>query len=177
MNSILFFLAILTLSAQKPIDFNTKRLQKEISRCWTIERTEFTILTLGEYPTGKYFQLMQSGNTMGYVYIGRVNSCRTGGCAHPDVAATQSTSEYFDYFVLFNNAKAIVSVVVFNYAATYGHQITARGWLKQFIGFNGEKELTVGKNIDAISGATISVNGITVDIQYRTNKLKQLLGH
>ncbi|MFO7723182.1 MAG: hypothetical protein R6V49_08180 [Bacteroidales bacterium] len=41
---------------------------------------------------------------------------------------------------------------------------TAKRWLRQFIGYNGTSELVVGKNEDAISGATVSVQGITADI-------------
>ncbi len=35
--------------------------------------------------------------------------------------------------------------------------------------------MTVGKNIDAVSGATISVNAITDDITDKTELLKNLL--
>ncbi len=44
----------------------------------------------------------------------------------------------------------------------------AKGWLKQFTGYDGSDTLEVGKNVDAISGATISVYGITLDVQMKT---------
>ncbi len=58
--------------------------------------------------------------------------------------------------------------------ATHGQEITARGWLKQFIGYNGSESLKVDKNIDTISGATISVYAITSDIKLITCLLKSL---
>lgn len=66
-------------------------------------------------------------------------------------------------------------VKVFNYQATHGQEVSAKGWLKQFIGFDGRKPLTVGKNIDAISGATISAYGITLDVQDKTTLLQELV--
>jgi hypothetical protein len=66
-------------------------------------------------------------------------------------------------------------VKIFNYAATHGHEVSAKGWLKQFAGYNGSDTLQVGKNVDAISGATISVYGITLDVQMKTILLKNYL--
>lgn len=57
----------------------------------------------------------------------------------------------------------------------YGQAITAPGWLRQFNGYSGETTLDAGKNIDGISGATISVKVITGDIQQKTNLLKQII--
>jgi Na+-translocating ferredoxin:NAD+ oxidoreductase RnfG subunit len=73
---------------------------------------------------------------------------------------------------LFDKTKSVTSVVVYNYEATHGQEITAKGWLKQFLGYNGSRNLVVGKNIDSISGATISVNAITADIARNTALLK-----
>jgi Na+-translocating ferredoxin:NAD+ oxidoreductase RnfG subunit len=62
----------------------------------------------------------------------------------------------------------VVQVKVFNYQATHGQEITAKSWLKQFIGYQGQKELKVNKDIDSISGATISTYAITEDINKRS---------
>lgn len=59
--------------------------------------------------------------------------------------------------------------------ATHGHEVSAKGWLKQFIGYNGNESLQVGKNVDAIIGATISVYGITRDIKEKTVLLMNFL--
>jgi hypothetical protein len=39
-----------------------------------------------------------------------------------------------------------------------------KGWLRQFIGITG-CELDYGKDIDAISGATISASSLTIEIR------------
>jgi len=64
---------------------------------------------------------------------------------------------------------------VYNYQATHGQEVTNKGWLKQFQGYDGSRSLTVGKSIDAISGATVSVLGITNDVQEKTRLLKQII--
>jgi Na+-translocating ferredoxin:NAD+ oxidoreductase RnfG subunit len=87
----------------------------------------------------------------------------------------KAISEYFDYFMIFDTIPKIKSVKVFNYAATHGQEVTAKGWLKQFIGYSGDSKLTVGKNVDAISGATVSVAGIVTDIEIKTSLLQSLV--
>nr|MDA3853565.1 FMN-binding protein [Bacteroidales bacterium] len=106
---------------------------------------------------------LDSNCTIKYIYIGRVNSCRTGTCS-----VDEDLAEYFDYIILFNTDKSVVQVKVFNYQATHGQEITAKSWLKQFIGYQGQKELKVNKDIDSISGATISTYAITEDINKRS---------
>jgi len=66
-------------------------------------------------------------------------------------------------------------VRVFNYQATHGQEVSAKGWLRQFDGYDGSTVLKVGKDIDAISGATISVYGITRDVQERTRLLARII--
>ena len=111
----------------------------------------------------------------GYLHIGRVKTCRAGGCGSPSNYDETNASEYFDYFILFDEKLIVKNIRIFNYQASHGHEITARGWLKQFWGFNGRDTLKVGKDIDGISGATISVYAITSDVQYKNEKLKELI--
>ncbi|MBS3776736.1 MAG: FMN-binding protein [Bacteroidales bacterium] len=116
---------------------------------------------------GKFFKSHHSENVsqVKYIYVGRVNSCRAGGCSSPGMGSSAGKSEYFDYFILFNVEKEVELVRVFNYQATHGYEVTARGWLRQFEGYDGSKNLEVNKNIDGITGATISVEAITRDVE------------
>ncbi|MCF8392078.1 MAG: FMN-binding protein, partial [Bacteroidales bacterium] len=82
-------------------------------------------------------------------------------------------SEYFDYFILFDAAKTVELVRVFNYQASHGQEVTAPGWLRQFVGYGGQEGLVVGREIDAISGATISADGITMDLQKRCRDIRK----
>lgn len=115
------------------------------------------------YPTLLY-RIETDITILGYVYVSRLNSCREGGCnANP--MAQNNEFEYFDYFFITDGAGKVVSVKIFNYQATQGHQVMSRGWLKQFIGFKGDQSLNYGTDIQAVSGATISAKAIIEDIK------------
>lgn len=109
-----------------------------------------------------------------YIYVGRVHSCRAGGCSSPGMGSFQGNSEYFDYIIVFNAEKKVELVRVFNYQATHGYEITARGWLRQFNGYEGSKDLALNKNIDGLTGATISAEGITKDVERVSGILRSL---
>lgn len=112
-----------------------------------------------------------------YIYVGRVNSCRAGGCSNPLINDEQNvvTPEYFEYCILFDARGVVNEVFVYNYQATHGYEITAKSWLKQFIGFDAEEQLEVNNQVDAISGATISVYALTNDVDLKTQLIKQLI--
>jgi Na+-translocating ferredoxin:NAD+ oxidoreductase RnfG subunit len=82
-----------------------------------------------------------------------------------------AVSEYFDYFILYNSSKQVEFVKITAYKATRGHQMASAGWLRQYKKYDGSKPLLVGKDIDAISGATVSVKAINEDIMRVTKQL------
>lgn len=160
--------------AQEAIDYNDRLLAKEIMKVWGISNPQLR-RHAGEgddsrgQEMGDFFVITGSGNSsdIKYAWIGRVNSCRSGIC----MPGGSGTSEYFDYFILFDCNKSIRSVRVFNYQATHGAEVTTPGWLRQFVGYRGEKTLRAGKEIDVISGATVSVDALVEDVQLRTKML------
>jgi len=178
---ILMIITVLSFG-QKPINYNHKKIYKEVGKFLEIEQPELEEIFLPDsivkknHIQGKFYRIPNQNYTSNYhyIYIGRVNSCRQGGCSISMDPAENYETEYFDYFILFDADFAVELTRIYNYAATHGHEVAAKGWLKQFAGFNGTDTLEVGKNIDAISGATISVYGITLDVQMKTEILKDL---
>lgn len=161
----------------KGLDFEDKTLQKEIQKIGGTESPEWKEIPFPDASSvqGKFFSIADLNNQEKFIYVGRVNSCRAGGCSNPSLPASGlETSEYFDYFVVFDTNLSVQQVKVYNYQATHGQEVTNKGWLKQFQGFDGSRSLTVGKNVDAISGATVSVHAITNDIQEKTLLLKRI---
>ena len=117
---------------------------------------------------GKIFNVYSNGQSMGYTYVGRIYSCRSGGCGiepGEQIVSIDEDYEYFDYFIIFDEALSVEKIRVYNYQATHGHEVGGKGWLKQFVGYKGKEKLEYGKNIDSISGATISANAITYNVQ------------
>ena len=132
---ILFFFVLnivsLSVTFSNEIDYEHRALLKALDKMNNNSELteihipqEFEIQLNGE---GKYFQT--SGNEIAYVYVGRVNSCRSGGCSAPGVDVNTSF-EYFDYYIFYDSRGAVEQVKIFNYQATHGQEITLkRDWL------------------------------------------------
>lgn len=185
MNYLLAFFTVLSLwiSGNEPgePDYRNKVLLRELENqgfSTTPEALSVSMQTTetGEMP-GSFFKIHETGETnhTGYLYVGRVNTCRSGGCSSSGTSLSPD-HEYFDYFMVFDELGQVRGVKIFNYQATKGHEITSKGWLKQFQGYTGGM-LSVGKEVDGITGATISVFAITGDIRLRTTMLREYLSY
>lgn len=78
------------------------------------------------------------------------------------IGFSPSKFDNFDFMVLLDNTNKVKLVKVLIYRENYGGEIGSKRWLKQFIGMTEPKNY-----VDAISGATISVNSM----KYSINKL------
>jgi len=179
---ILIFCLLIGLTGfcQNEIDYQNKRLINSLNKNGISGISELEEISGDSKPqnefNGKFFKVIGSKEVsdVKYVFVGRVNSCRAGGCCNALQISGNTESEYFDYFIFFDESKTVKLVEVYNYAATHGYEITAKGWLKQFVGFSAKDTLEVNKDIDGISGATISVFAITSDVQEKTRLLKAI---
>jgi len=90
------------------------------------------------------------------------------------LAVTDAPSKFhrFDYYVLFNDKEEILKVEVLHYRENYGGEICSKKWLKQFVGIDTENYSNFNREIDGISGATISVNSLKYSLLKISNKLK-----
>ena len=167
--------------SQASIDYLPKSLKAELKKAAgeNVELNE--IIPLPEIARtihfGKFFTVSAPSNfsALKYIYVGRVNTCRAGGCAVKHAGNIAEESEFFDYFILYDSTVAVQQIKIYNYQASHGQEVTSSNWLKQFKNYNGKEELIAGKNIDAISGATISVDATTFDIELRTNLLRRII--
>lgn len=167
----------ISVFAQTTTEYKPKALLKNLQKAGINNTSVIKEFLVPESTSinGKFFQIETNNvSQYKYIYVGRVNSCRAGGCSITHNVANEGNFEFFDYYILFDKNKIIQTVKVFNYQSSHGQEITANGWLKQFIGHNGTEPLQVDKNIDGISGATISVYAITLDVGMKTEILKQL---
>ncbi|PLX01827.1 MAG: hypothetical protein C0595_13295 [Marinilabiliales bacterium] len=153
---------------KEELDFPAKRVNREIKRFWKDK-----IVDIKEIKKGIYL-LENENDTLGFLYVGRVNSCRQGGCSI-DGNQEELPFEYFDYFLIIDKDIQLKKVKIFNYQATHGHEVMSSGWLRQFRGYNGKEELKYGRDIEAISGATISAKALNDDVKYTLNQLQKIL--
>ena len=91
------------------------------------------------------------------------------------LAVTDAPSKFhrFDYYILFNDKEEILKVEVLHYRENYGGEICSKKWLKQFVGIDTENYSNFNREIDGISGATISVNSLKHHLLKISNKLKK----
>lgn len=165
---------------QNEIDYQNKRIINGLKKSGIsgFSQLEEINQNLKDHPEiqGKFFRVSNKSEVseVKYVFVGRVNSCRTGGCSISGSAPVNMESEFFDYYIFFDSAKTVKLIEVYNYEASHGFEITAKGWLKQFAGFSGNDTLEVNKDIDSLTGATVSVFAITNDVQEKTKMLKSI---
>lgn len=170
---IIVFLLLPVMLCASP-DASDKGLRRDLDKLYKQGAYELVALEIPEkyQLTGMYYQVTVSGVTKAYVYIGRVSTVRSAS-AHSRARA--SSSEYFDYYILYNTQLMVSNVKILRYLASHGQMVSAPAWLKQFRGYKPGQPLEVGMQVDAISGATISVNSITFDIRKNSSILKQLV--
>ena len=68
------------------------------------------------------------------------------------------------FLSIFNQNGAVYNVSIIKYREQYGGQIKSKRWLKKFKNYTDTSDYTIGRNISAISGATISVHSISKGI-------------
>jgi hypothetical protein len=177
MKQFLFVLYLLAsggvaVNATPPIIID-KALSVEIKK--QLNKTDYSILPIAvpdKYKVnGKFFSLNSAANQqLKYAYMGRVITNRSGNQGEND------GSDYLDYIILYSSTFAIQKVKVVRFSSEHGAEVCSAGWLMQFVGHTPGKSLTVGKNVDAVSGATATVNTFTFDIQSKTYILKEVEG-
>lgn len=168
-------LSFAILGEAQDINFQPRSLAKDCKKLWEVDGVDLKECIVPDslyhdllLDKGKIFTISSDGQSIGYTYVGRIYSCRSGGCGidpGEQVISIDEDYEYFDYFIIFNEQLSVQKIRVYNYQATHGHEVGGKGWLKQFIGYQGKEKLEYGKNIDSISGATISGNAITYNVQ------------
>lgn len=181
-----FLLLFLVSFSPAPREFeaNMKLVRKDLESIFKVEELALEAVGVPDslynnllMDYGFIYNLKDTSGSFGYVYVGRVFSCRAGGCTEDgeeQFTSLDEDFEYFDYYIVLGTDLNVLKVKVYNYQATYGQQICSSGWLKQFVGYRGQEKLDYGKDIDAISGATISANAITYGVQETVRYIKLL---
>ena len=79
-----------------------KKLDKAVKKIWKTENFEiFSDEANNEkncFENGCWLKVRQEEEIIGMIYVGRVNSCRSGGCSI-DMDEESLAFEFFDYFL------------------------------------------------------------------------------
>lgn len=79
------------------------------------------------------------------------------------------------FLVIFSPGGEIRRMDIIRYREPYGGAIASRRWLDQFIGKSSDDEFRVDKEVDSLSGATISVNSITRGVHKLVLVINQII--
>jgi hypothetical protein len=163
------WIGLVSFHPLKESNLPMKKIQKAITKIWKVEAFQLFEHQVDDNSlcdgNGCWLKVVSGDQNLGMVYVGRVNSCRSGGCSIDPSDEEALSFEFFDYFLLSDMKGEVLWVKVFNYQATQGHEVMSRGWLNQFKGLRPGTHITLGNEIDGISGATVSASAITGDIQ------------
>lgn len=146
--------------AQKKVDkviadlFPDKIVEKNLVNLSDNDKAKLSF----DFQNGELYSLSSGDSKIGFAYFSKA----------------PSKFLLFDYFIVFNNSLVIVQSEVLVYREDYGGEIANKRWLKQFEGkINGEN-MEFDKDIDGISGATISCQSMTHGVKKLSKQIHQL---
>ena len=84
-------------------------------------------------------------------------------------------SQPITFVVFFDPEGQVLNSHIVKYREPIGGEVSSKNWLRQFLGKTKESSFKIGKEIDGISGATISVNAVTRGIHRGTIVIDYLL--
>ena len=80
------------------------------------------------------------------------------------------------FLVIFNLDGSIHGTTIIKYREPHGSEVSGENWLSQFNGKNKSFSFDAGEDVQAISGATISVNSVSRGIKKLTILFSEILG-
>ena len=96
-----------------------------------------------------YWTISQNDTTIAYAFIDNV----------------KGKSMPITFMVILDKNGSIINTSIIKYREAYGGEVDNERWLAQFVNRNNNSSYKIGKNIDGITGATISVNSLSKGIQ------------
>ena len=96
-----------------------------------------------------YWKISQNDTTIAYAFLDNV----------------KGKSMPITFMVILNKEGTIKNTNVIKYREPYGGEVGNNRWLEQFNEKNEKSNYNVGKTIDGITGATISVNSLSKGIK------------
>ena len=165
---ILFIGLIFTISDSNTYAYSPKTLKKTEKQ--TRKHFKEATSLIGFMPkhqntqasNSSFFYIKNTQQTLlGMAIITTANGCVVGGCSISNTNETRF--EQFDILSIYNREKELKSLVVLDYPGEHGFEISAKWWLKQFLGSSSAKH-KYRENIDAISGATISAQSVIKEV-------------
>lgn len=146
---------------------SAQKLQQALAEVYPGQRPKLEKLTLDKpdiedtdvlNADGKWFAIREKGLTLGWLMAGRI-----WGKEHE-----------FEYAMIVDTSLKILRVSVLSYPDSNGMAVTGQDWLSGFGRFSSDSLPCYGKNVDALSGATVSGKSLTASVSESLQMLKKL---
>lgn len=175
MKSLFIHIAIIIIViSQMSLSFDEGKIDKVIRQLYKEQLPDKVIVDIPDSLTmqiSTVCKLRLNDNLDGYACYATAFGCKLGGCAKPS-DPNISSYETFDYIVIFNENLAIRKVEIVNYPGAYGYEICRKKWLQQFEGKT--PDLQLGRDVDGVTGATVSAQFLVEDINYLKSFLQKI---
>jgi len=170
---------LLAGSSENHLSVKKRILDKAIHKSLNVKDYSLNILDEINEKEGDFYTINSSYSSEGYLYVGKVESCRIGGCSAEGYEESEIDilNEYFNYFIILDENLRVRNVKIYDYNATYGYEICSPFWLRNFNGVNAEEPIALGVEIDAISGATISSEVLVEDLMNKVNLISSFVNN
>ena len=144
-----------------------KRIDKTFEKLWKDQEVEIISLDFSmivqkelgfKIRKQTLYKIIGNAKHLGYMYLDKA----------------PSKFDKFDYMVIYNPDLTIKAVKVLVYREDYGGEIMSGSFVRQFRGKNSFSKLELGKDIQGISGATISCRAAVEGVKKLTKRIYKL---
>lgn len=122
-------------------------------------------------PKAEFSELNQFESHNNLTVVEILPADKTSPVGWGTITEAKGRFDFFDFLALYNQNKELVHLEILRYPSSHGYQVTSRKWLRQFTGLTTKDTIKVGQQVDGISGATLSVNGLV----QRLNDLSKII--
>lgn len=138
-------ITLLLFSGQSLYDLNKKRVDKALVQSFGDQEIVLSEIEINALAKADVYTIVDpSSNLIGYAIIN----------------VAPSKVDTFTYMTLFEPDGAIRNVTILVYRENYGGEIASKRFLRQYVGKKAGENMEYSKDIDGISGATLSVRSL-----------------
>ena len=149
--------AATSLNAQSLLEVNKKKINKMLGK-WSEEYSDlqhFKTLDKREFYKIEFSVEKEEEEEEDYLLV---------------ISSAKGRFDFFDIMTIVKEGK-IELIQIIKYRSEYGSEVSNKKWLAQFYGEKNQ-EFVFRKDIDAISGATFSANGLVEEMNAIIKALK-----
>jgi len=177
---VIIIIGLLIYSCHIPQSSNTRggrmlnKVEREVFRVFEEKEIELEHVD-SQFPNLQIFKInYENGDPMGFAVLTLAQGCMVNGCI---VERDKLNGEFeeFTFLTIYNLSGVIEHIRILDYNSEYGYEIASVAWLRQFFHKPGVK-FTLGDNIDAISGATVTVKSLISTVNTQQIILDSLVG-